>query len=273
MRRRAVAALGVANALTAVTALTVAVVGHGAPAVAGTPRYGGTLTLVGQGDVDFLDPNVSYYTAGYAAARLWSRQLVTFPAVEGATNTGVVADLAQKVPTRANKLISADGLRVTIHIDPRAKWNTSPPRSVTADDAIRGVLRSCNPSRPNGALADYEDEIVGLTKLCDDFAQVPQTAPAINAFLRARLHSVRGLSVGADPQTMVFTLTRPTVYFVSQLTMPAFNPAPAEVLSYMPGTADMARHAPADGPYEIESYTANASLVFRRNSAWDDRSD
>ena len=49
----------------------------------GTPVKGGTLHMLGVGDVDYMDPNISYYSSGYMAARLYSRQLVTFPAIAG----------------------------------------------------------------------------------------------------------------------------------------------------------------------------------------------
>ena len=53
----------------------------------GTPVKGGTLHMLGVGDVDYMDPNISYYSGGYMGARLYSRQLVTFPAIPGKTTT------------------------------------------------------------------------------------------------------------------------------------------------------------------------------------------
>ena len=53
--------------------------------------------MLGAGDVDYMDPNISYYSVGYLALRLWSRQLFTFPAVQGETTTAV-PDLATTMP-------------------------------------------------------------------------------------------------------------------------------------------------------------------------------
>ncbi len=64
----------------------------------GTPVTGGTLTMLGTGDVDYMDPNVSYYTIGYLGLREWSRQLYNYPAITGQT-TNVVEDLATAMPT------------------------------------------------------------------------------------------------------------------------------------------------------------------------------
>jgi peptide/nickel transport system substrate-binding protein len=76
---------------------------------------GGTLNMLGAGDVDYMDPNISYYSVGYLALRLWSRQLFTFPASPGQT-TVAVPDLATDIPTVANGGISQDQktYRITI---------------------------------------------------------------------------------------------------------------------------------------------------------------
>ena len=65
--------------------------------------------MLGTGDVDYMDPNISYYTTGYLALRMWSRQLLTYPAIPGQT-TSIVPDLATAVPTTSNGGISSDGL-------------------------------------------------------------------------------------------------------------------------------------------------------------------
>ena len=41
---------------------------------------GGTLNILGTSDVDFLDPQVTYYSAGYTVIRLLNRQFFDFPA-------------------------------------------------------------------------------------------------------------------------------------------------------------------------------------------------
>lgn len=76
----------------------------------GTPVKGGTLNMLGVGDVDYLDPNVAYYTTSYTALRMVSRQLYTFPAEEGKTTTAV-PDLAEDMPQ-----ISEDGKTYTIKL-------------------------------------------------------------------------------------------------------------------------------------------------------------
>src|SRR6478609_11837096 len=184
---------------------------------------GGTLNMLGAGDVDYMDPNVSYYSAGYTALRLWSRQLFTYPAQAGQVSQAVPA-VATEMPT-TGKGVSSDGLTYTIAIRPGAKWNTSPPRQVTAADMVRGVKRSCNPVQPFGGLPDYENLIAGFKAFCDGFANAGKTPAALSAYMeKTPLPGV----VAKDDRTVVFTLNNPASYFVDMLTLSAFSPAPKE---------------------------------------------
>ena len=85
---------------------------------------------------------------------------------------------------------------------------------------------------------------------------------AIKSFIDT--HSIPGVSVDpSNPQTVVFTLTRPAIYFVDQLAMPVFSPAPVEYLNYLPASDQLAQHTISDGPYRIESYVPGKSIVYR----------
>lgn len=235
----------------------------------GTPVKGGTLNMLGAGDVDYMDPNVSYYSVGYTALRLWSRQLFTFPAVTGQT-TSAVPDLATDLPTSANGGVSKDGTTYTIQIREGAMWNTSPARQVTADDMVRGVKRTCNPVQPFGGIPDFATLIQGYQDFCRGFAEVGQTPAAIADYLDTT--DLPGV-VAKDETTVVFTLTHPATYFVDMLTLPAFSPAPEEVLKYLPGSQELGQHQVSDGPYQIDSWNPTREIVFSRNDAWDPSSD
>lgn len=234
----------------------------------GTPVKGGTLNMLGSGDVDYMDPNISYYSIGYLALRMWSRQLFTYPALDGQT-TKPVPDLAEAMPTQGNG-ISPDGKVYTIKIRSGAKWNTSPPRQVTAADMVRGVKRTCNPVQPFGGLPDYENLIAGFKAFCDGFANAGKTASALSAYMeKTPLPGV----VAKDDRTVVFTLNNPASYFVDMLTLSAFSPAPKEFDAYVPGSAELGQHTVSDGPYQIDSYTPTKSINFSRNPAWDGATD
>jgi peptide/nickel transport system substrate-binding protein len=259
-------------ASTAMLALSLAACNNSSKSSSGgTPQKGGTLTMLGTGDVDYMDPNISYYTTGYLGLRMWARQLLTYPAIEG-QQTNVVADLATQVPSTSNGGITDNYQTFTLTIKTGAMWNTNPPRQVTAADAVRGIERTCNPVQPFGGLPDFETLIVGMQTFCSNFAKVKGTVEAIQQFLST--NSISGLTVSSsNPETVIYHLTRSATYFVNQLAMPAFSPAPVEFLNYLPASAQLAQHTLSDGPYEIQSYDPAKTLVFVRNSAWNASTD
>src|SRR5580658_11377585 len=75
-----------------------------------TPVTGGTLKIVGSGDVDHLDTCCAYYTTTYELLRMVSRQLVSYKAsyAPGAAGT--------PVPDMATYSISPNGLTYTFKI-------------------------------------------------------------------------------------------------------------------------------------------------------------
>jgi peptide/nickel transport system substrate-binding protein len=232
---------------------------------------GGVLNMLGTGDVDYLDPNITYYTTGYLAMRMISRQLLTYPAIQGQT-TQVVPDLATELPSTSNGGISADGLTYKLTIRQGAMWGTTPPRQVTAADEVRGVERTCNPAQPFGGLPDFESLIAGFQSYCDGFSKVANTAAAIKAYIDT--HSISGVQVDpTNPETVIFKLNRPATYFIDQLAIPALSPAPAEYLDYVPASASLAQHFISDGPYQVASYDPAKSIVFTRNPAWTPSTD
>src|SRR3954454_5789404 len=133
---------------------------------AGTPVKGGVLNMLGVGDVDYMDPNAVYYSAGSMMLRLWNRGLYAYPA-DPSANTKSQPDLAAGPPETSD-----DGLTVTVKLRNGAMWNTSPARAVTAGDAVTGLKRTCNPVQPFGGLPDYQDLIVGFKAYCDGFVKV-----------------------------------------------------------------------------------------------------
>ena len=106
----------------------------------GAPKAGGTLNMLGIGDVDYMDYNISYYTIGGLGQRMWVRGLYAYPAVPGKTTTPA-PDLATALP-----VVSNGGLTYSVTIRSGARWDTTPFTPVTAADALLGLKRSCNPA-------------------------------------------------------------------------------------------------------------------------------
>ncbi|TCO40604.1 peptide/nickel transport system substrate-binding protein [Kribbella antiqua] len=272
MARRRLAAVSLAAVATLMLAACSSGGGSttGSGSTAATPVTGGTLNMLGAGDVDYMDPNLSYYSVGYLNLRMWSRQLFTYPADPGSDNTKPVADLATEIPTTDNGGISADGKTYTIHIRPGAQWNTTPARQVTAEDMVRGVKRTANPVQPFGGIPDFANLIVGYKAFADGFAKVAKTPAAIQEYIdKTPLPGV----VAKDQTTVEFHLTQPATYFVDMLTLPAFSPAPVEVLKYLPASTELGNNFPSDGPYKVDSWVPTKSISYSRNPAWNASTD
>lgn len=232
----------------------------------GTPKTGGTLNMLGSSDVDYIDYNISYYTIGAQIQRMYVRGLYAYPAIAGAASTRPFPDLATAPP-----VISNGGKTYKVTIRTGAMWDTSPPRQVTAADALRGVERSCNPVQPFGGLPDFETLIVGYQAFCTKFAKLgPSATPAaMKSFLASNSPS----GVTASGQTITYNLVHPASYFGTMLTLDALNPAPVESLDYVPASAAAQQHVISDGPYTIQSYTPARTIVLVRNPAWKASSD
>lgn len=272
MARRRLAAVS----LAAVASIALAACSNGGGSTSGSggtaaaPVTGGTLNMLGAGDVDYMDPNISYYSIGYLNLRMWSRQLFTYPADPGSDNTKPVADLATDIPTAANGGISADGMTYTIKIRPGAQWNTSPARQVTAEDMVRGVKRTANPVQPFGGIPDFANLLVGYKTFQDGFAKVAKTPAAIQAYIdKTPLPGV----VAKDQTTVEFHLTQPATYFVDMLTLPAFSPAPVEALKFLPASTELGNNFPSDGPYKVDKWVPTKSIAYSRNPAWNASTD
>jgi peptide/nickel transport system substrate-binding protein len=231
----------------------------------GAPHRGGTLNMIGDGDVDYMDYNASYYTIGYLSQRMWDRGLYAYPAIPNKV-TSIEPDLATGMP-----VVSNGGKTVTVTIRTGAMWNTTPARQITAADVILGMKRACNPTPTHfGGLADYEAVVVGYTQFCTGFAKVsPTSLTAINKYMNT--HQISGVT--ASGETLTINLTQPSSYLPGAMTMDSWSPAPIESEQYLPGSAASAQHMIADGPYQITSYVPTKSITFARNPAWNASTD
>jgi len=235
------------------------------------PVRGGTLKVVGNSDVDHLSPTSAYVTGAMWLTEAFARQLVTYPpATDYATKTAVVPDLAQELPTRANGGISADGRLVTFHLRRGVRWNTSPPRAVTAHDFVRAFKLFCNPVSPVGAPRYYTSTITGMAEYCTAFSRIPGTVSDIRQYLASHdLDGVRAL----DDSTLVFKLVAPAPDFLNLLAMTFASAVPEEYLDYLPDSPQFRQHTLSDGPYAITHYVQGREIELTRNPAWDAASD
>src|SRR4051812_23446156 len=150
------------------------------------PVKGGTLKLLGQSDIFNLDTTSGYYTVDNILERSFTRQLLSYPNADSFLDQiKLAADVATAVPTPANGGISADGKTITLHLKPGVKWDTSPPRQVTAGDFVREFKVLCNPASPTGAPGYYTSTIVGMKTYCSGLSKAKATPAAIQQYVNS----------------------------------------------------------------------------------------
>jgi peptide/nickel transport system substrate-binding protein len=165
---------------------------------------------------------------------------------------------------------SNGGKTYTITIKKGAKWDTSPPRQVTAKDEIRGLKRLCNPEQPSGATGYYEDTIKGFKSYCEPFLKSSAKIPAMKKYIQS--HNVSGLKALGKRKIQI-TLNQPASDFIDILSLPFASPAPKEYLNYKPDGPKFRKNTISDGPYKITTYTPGHKIVLERNKAWNAKTD
>ncbi len=241
------------------------------PAATTMPVTGGTLKIVGSGDVDHLDTCCAYYTTTYELLRAVSRQLVSY-----ASSHSDPAPTTP-VPDIATYSISPNGLTYTFKFKQGVMWDApSGARQVTSQDEVLGIKRLCNPVLPAPPLDYWEDNIAGMKSFCTGFAAIklPSSQSGEIAALKNYIdnNQISGLST-PDSSTLDITLEHPASSFINIMAMPMSSPVPVEILQYLPGSVQEEEHFISDGPYTITSYTPNVSYTLAKNPAWQQSTD
>jgi peptide/nickel transport system substrate-binding protein len=236
------------------------------------PRLGGTLRLLGPGGADHLDTASAYYATSGQILRALARQLFAYPAAADLSDARAVftpaPDVAAEVPTLANGGLSPDRRVYTIRLRPGVRWDTSPPRDVTALDFVRGLKRLANPVAGAGARHYFTSTIAGMRAYCDAYDRAfagRQPDPAeLAAFQRD--HDVPGLRA-PDDRTLVLSLDRPANDFLNILAMGFASAVPVEYDAYLPDSHELRRSFVSNGPYRVARYAPD-DLLLERNPAW-----
>ena len=232
----------------------------------GTPQRGGTLKLLGAGDIDHMDPVSAYYTVSYTLLRAINRQLLSYPnSRDTAEATTPVADMVEEAGAPTD-----GGLTYTYTIKDGVQWDApSGPRQVTGADAVLGFKRLCNPVQPTGAQGYFVGVVAGMKAYCDGFAKVAGTIPAMKQYVTS--HEISGVS--AKGNTITIKLERPAGDFPNILAMTFAAPMPVESLDYLPDSPQFRQHFISNGPYKLEKYVAEKQIELVRNPAWKPETD
>ncbi|UQA92105.1 ABC transporter substrate-binding protein [Streptomyces halobius] len=213
--------------------------------IGGTPKKGGTLTVLSQQDFTHLDPARNWVMSDMAfGTRLLYRTLVTYKASPGTAGGDLVPDLASDLGTPSN------GARTwTFKLKKGITYEDGTP--VTAQDIKYNVERSFSPDLPGGA--DYAARYLAGAE--------GYKGPAHGE----HLDSIKT----PDDHTIVFELRKPFAEFPNVTVMPTFAPVPKAK-----DKGPRYDNRPfSSGPYKIESYARGKKLVLVRNTHWSPDTD
>ncbi|MFF9850491.1 ABC transporter substrate-binding protein [Streptomyces litmocidini] len=213
--------------------------------VGGTPRKGGTLTVLSNQDFTHLDPARNWVMGDMDfGTRLLYRTLVTYKAAPGAEGGDLVPDLAEDLGTPSN------GAKTwTFRLKQGLKYEDG--TSITARDVKYNVERSFSPDLPGGP--DYAARYLAGAE--------GYQGPAGGR----HLDSVKT----PDDHTIVFELRKPFAEFPYATVLPTFAPVPRAK-----DEGPRYDNRPfSSGPYKIESYARDKQLVLVRNTHWDAGTD
>jgi peptide/nickel transport system substrate-binding protein len=193
-------------------------------------QKGGTLTVLSAGDVDYMDPQKTYYTYAIGIINAIHRGLYAY--LPGDTSKPV-PDLAEGDPE-----ISEDGKTVTVKIKSGVMFSKPVSREVTSADVKYGIERAFTAAVANGYAQVYFGDLVGAPEEPGDYKEIP------------------GIET-PDDQTIVFKLEKGTgPALAGALAMPISVPVPKDYAQKYdketPSTYGE-EHAVYTGPYMIES--------------------
>ncbi len=203
-------------------------------------KKGGKLTVLASGDVDFMDPQKTYYSYTISIINAIHRGLYAYPPGE---KLEPVPDLADGMPK-----ISKDGKTVTVKIKQGVMFSEPVSREVTTGDVRYGIERAFTAAVANGYARAYLGDIKGVPAEAGPYKRIP------------------GIET-PDDQTIVFHLTRGTgAALAGALTMPISVPVPQEYAErfdkQVPSTYGEG-HAVYTGPYMVESDPDGKAIGYR----------
>jgi peptide/nickel transport system substrate-binding protein len=221
-------------------------------------KQGGDLQVLYNGDVDFLDPGMTYYQYGFLVAYAIHRPLYSFKPDDAKTP---VPDLAESEPE-----IAADGKTVTVKIRTGVKFSPPVNREVVADDVKYAIERGFTKNVPGPYVGAYMGDLTG-----------------VKAFQDGDAEEISGIET-PDDQTIVFKLDRPRgAIMAGALALPASSPVPREYAEEWDAKSpsQYQQHMVTTGPYMVENddsgkvtgYTPAQEIKLVRNPNWDASTD
>jgi peptide/nickel transport system substrate-binding protein len=222
-------------------------------------KKGGTLTVLSNGDVDYIDPGAAYYQFSFIFDYAIQRPLFSYKPED---TTKAVPDFAASEPQ-----ISSDGKTVTIKVRQGVKFSPPVNRAATSKDVKFALERGFNSTVANGYAPSYFATVEGV-----DAAKKKADGSPISGFQTP------------DDQTLVIKLTKPTAATViGALSLPLSAPVPKEYAAKFDkqNPSQYGQNQVATGPYMVQNnsagkaigYQPGKQITFVRNPNWDAATD
>ena len=223
--------LGIALAITGLSLLLVA-----AATAAPSAQRGGTVVVDMTTDVDYIDPQLSYYGETWKLEGATACKLFNWPDKEGTAGAVATPEVAAGLP-----LVSKDGKTYTFTI--RKGFRFSNGKAVTAKSFADAFNRFANP-RMQSTGVQFLDIVKGA-----------------QAVINGDAGSISG--VKASGSKLVVQLTRASPDFIARTTMP-FVQAIDGCLAGQIDANGINQYASC-GPYYFSSRTPGRSITLKRN--------
>jgi len=239
MHRRLLLALGLA---VVGASLFVAAAFAGSTGTASSSKgaisKGGTLRIdYSLSDFEYVDPALSYESAGWALLYAINQQLLNYPDKPGSAG----GNQLQPEAATGFPVVSKDGKTYTFTVKSGIKFSDGSP--LTAAAFARAIVRVCHPDMGSPAIA-FSTNFEG----CQAYNEK-----------KGNLTGVRAVG-----QKLTVKLVNPDPTFLSQISMPFF----ASVKPNMPINPKGENVYPSTGPYRIVSREIGRSFVLERNKQY-----
>ena len=223
--------VGIAIAISSLVLLS-ASVAAAAPSV----QRGGTIVVEFSSDVDYVDPQLSYYGETWKLEAVTACKLFNWPDKEGAAGAVLQPEVAAGLPR-----ISKDGKTYTFTIKPGFRFSNNKP--VTAKSFVDAFNRFANPKMQSTGV-QFLDIVLGAKAVID-----------------GKANTISGVRASGNKLTVRLTKASPD--FLARLTMPflqAIDPTLAGQID-----ANGINQYASCGPYYFSARTPNRSITLKRN--------
>ena len=226
-------------------------------------KKGGTLTVLANGDVDYIDMGAAYYQPSYMVDYAIGSPLMGWPPNDTAAPQPLLA-AGQPTITDGGKTITFK-IKPNIHYSPPTGGGAGWSKPVVSQDVKYAIDRGLMPGVPNGYLTLYMADLQGLAAAQSAVKKDPTKAPNISGVTTP------------DSSTIVFHLTKPSsTGVIDALSLPLSSPVPqgyaAKYDSKTPSST-YGQHQIDVGPYYIASYQAGKQITLLRNPNYTAGSD